>query len=299
MAVTFDSKEATSAGPQTNICILLWQTPPLNTQTMKLSLATSLLVSAGLLGTFTLGCDQHQHKHHQDHDQEHHVHHHVDPNEDLHLTEEQHRELQGSPPWLDGWESVQAWREGGGRCQTHALSADKAARVNEEVLAWIAERNGGGHPGNGGPFDRKLQTITIPTHFHIIYDDNGFYEGVPFDVQGSIDVLNAAFAPWGFQFALVTTTGPHLNSFWYNAPQGAGSTDAEVLMKTALRVGGPDAMNVYVNKADRFLGWATLPWSGTCTTSAPNVNGVSTRDGIVVKDNTGPGNAWQYGAGGT
>ena len=67
-------------------------------------------------------------------------------------------------------------------------------------------------------------------------------------------------------------------------------------MKTALRIGGPADLNIYVNKADRFLGWATMP--PVCRTNGPNKDGVNTYDGVVLKDSTGPGNGPFYGEGG-
>ena len=159
-----------------------------------------LLLLVGLLATSsTLGCAEHDHHHDHDHHQD-------------HLSPEEHRELQGSPPWLEGWASIEDFHKGSGRCHTPDLPANERGRVDEAVRAWIAEKNKG--KGRGpNRFDRQLQTISITTHFHIIHQDDGTYGGIPFDVAASMTVLNNAFAGSGFAFTLGSTTGPHRNTF--------------------------------------------------------------------------------------
>ncbi|WP_259372632.1 zinc metalloprotease [Inhella inkyongensis] len=92
-----------------------------------------------------------------------------------------------------------------------------------------------------------------------------------------INVLNNAYAGSGFSFNLVQTTRT-TNSSWYTA--GPGST-AESQMKTALRQGSADDLNIYSNNAGGgLLGWATFPSSYA---SKPK------DDGVVILFSSVPG----------
>ena len=107
--------------------------------------------------------------------------------------------------------------------------------------------------------------ITISVYVHVINQGSGIANG---DVSlrmidDQIAVLNNAYdggsvggAPTQFQFVLggVTRT---TNATWYTA--GPGSM-AEKQMKTALRQGGADTLNLYTNNpGGDLLGWATFP----------------------------------------
>jgi len=80
-----------------------------------------------------------------------------------------------------------------------------------------------------------------------------------------VDVLNRAYAgatgadaantPFRFVLSAVDRT---TNASWFEAGPG---TAAEREMKTALHIGGADALNFYTNNAGGFLlGWATFPF---------------------------------------
>ncbi|HEU4409765.1 MAG TPA: zinc metalloprotease [Polyangiaceae bacterium] len=127
--------------------------------------------------------------------------------------------------------------------------------------------------------------FTIPTFVHIIRDGNGAGDVSDAAVQGQINVLNAAFAGQtgglatntNFRFSLAGVTRTN-NSAWYTVTPGS---TAERDMKAALRVGGPETLNVYLaNVGQGLLGWATFPSSYASNPSD---------DGVVVLTASIPG----------
>ena len=205
----------------------------------------------------TLGQHQHHHSHvSHSHGHDNDIHEHDDDR--LSSTEERQRELRigGDPMKVHGWRNEREFREGGGRCQTPNPTAAEAESANRAVANWMAIKSIG-FPGHS----RLLQQATkvIPIHFHIVHRNDGTFGGVPFDVQESVNILNAAFFGYGttaaFRFELTTITGPHLNTEWYNADQAVYDTDPERVMKSTLRIGGPADLNIYVTSGGGYLGW--------------------------------------------
>ncbi len=78
------------------------------------------------------------------------------------------------------------------------------------------------------------------------------------DIASQINVLNAAYASTNWQFSLLAgATNRTSNASWYTAQPG---TTAETEMKTALRQGTADDLNIYLNNmGGGLLGWATFP----------------------------------------
>jgi hypothetical protein len=97
----------------------------------------------------------------------------------------------------------------------------------------------------------------INVYFHVI--SNGSAGNVSDQmISAQIDVLNQAFAPWGWSFNLVSTDRTS-NAAWYTMGPG---TAAEAAAKAALRQGTADDLNLYsANPGGGLLGWATFPWS--------------------------------------
>ena len=137
--------------------------------------------------------------------------------------------------------------------------------------------------------------ITIPVYFHVITDGvNGDVAQHQIDAQ--VRILNAAFAgrtggaTTSFQFVLAGVTRT-VNPAWYS--MGIQSRE-ERQAKTALRVGGAGALNVYTTDGGGFLGWATFPSSYS---SQPAM------DGVVVYSESLPGgnccDEWVYNQGDT
>lgn len=154
-------------------------------------------------------------------------------------------------------------------CATPNLPALEQLRIEREVTAKLSSLQ----PGilaTGG---------TINVYFHVINNGTGIANGDVPDSQitAQINVLNAAFASWGWSFNHVSTDRT-TNSSWYTA--GPGST-AEDQMKSALRQGTADDLNIYSNNmGGGLLGWATFPSS---------YSGNPMDDGVVVLFSSLPG----------
>jgi len=117
----------------------------------------------------------------------------------------------------------------------------------------------------------------IPVHWHRIRNPNGGGDVSDQQITDQLAVLNAAYAAAGFSFSLVSTDTT-TNEQWFIAEPGQS---ADTDMKTALRQGGSNALNIYSNGVrNGLLGWATYPWDYA---SAPSV------DGVVILYSTVPG----------
>lgn len=154
-------------------------------------------------------------------------------------------------------------------CATITPSADVQLRVESEVLAKLASLQPGVEVTGG----------TINVYWHVINNGSGLGNGDVPDSQitSQINVLNAAFASWGWSFNLAGTTRT-TNSSWYVAEPG---TTAENQMKSALRQGSADDLNIYSNNmGGGLLGWATFPSS---------YNSRPLDDGVVILFSSVPG----------
>jgi hypothetical protein len=120
-----------------------------------------------------------------------------------------------------------------------------------------------------GPHTAKTASRVIPVYVNRIYKTGAASENVSnAQVIAQIAVLNKAFAGSTFSFKLISTKNT-TNSAWYAAKIGSS---AEKAMKTKLRMGGSNALNIYLTKpTGGLLGWATFP-SGY--TSKPKEDGV-------------------------
>ena len=106
----------------------------------------------------------------------------------------------------------------------------------------------------GGALRDADESVVVPVHFHVITTGSG--DGDVSDrLAAQMDVLNAAFAPAGFAFTLASQEVVRNESWFFAA---AGSPE-EIEMKAKLRVGGPEALNIYTTNGDIYLGWATFP----------------------------------------
>jgi len=131
-----------------------------------------------------------------------------------------------------------------------------------------------------------LGATTINTYVHVIRDNNGNGAPTAQMMSDQISVLNAAYS--GYTFSVVSTDYTN-NSTWYTATHGS---TAETQMKTALRQGSADDLNVYYNNmGGGLLGWATFP---SDYASKPQMDGV-----VILSASLPGGSAAPYNLGDT
>jgi Pregnancy-associated plasma protein-A len=122
-------------------------------------------------------------------------------------------------------------------------------------------------------------SINISTYVHVINKGTGAANGDISDamIANQMAVLNAAYANTPFRFTLVSTDRT-TNATWYTA---GPDTAAELAMKTALRKGTADDLNMYFSSpGGGLLGWATFPnWYA----------GAPKDDGVVILNTSLPG----------
>ena len=126
----------------------------------------------------------------------------------------------------------------------------------------------------------------INVYFHVVYSGtSGNISNEMIDAQ--MAVLNTAFSGWGWSFNRVVTTRTN-NSTWFNGCYGS----SESAMKTALRQGSADDLNIYTcNPSNGILGYATFPSSYT---SQPKLDGV-----VLLHSSLPGGSAAPYNQGDT
>lgn len=132
---------------------------------------------------------------------------------------------------------------------------------------------------------RAPGSVNIDVYFHVINSGSGAANGDVSDQQinDQIAVLNAAYAgqtggavtPFHFTLVSIDRT---TNATWFNACDTATNERA---MKTALRRGGANTLNLYsCNPGGGLLGWATFPW---------DYRRSPTLDGVVLLYSSLPG----------
>ncbi len=98
----------------------------------------------------------------------------------------------------------------------------------------------------------------IDVHWHVINKGLRVRQGnlTQASIDSQIAVLNAAYASTGWSFNLATVDRT-TNTSWYRVTPGSA---AETAMKSALRIGSADDLNIYsANIGQGLLGWATFP----------------------------------------
>jgi hypothetical protein len=179
------------------------------------------------------------------------------------------------------WTSQEAFVQSGRRCGTVQPDAEAVAAIDREVAEFIEARGGMEANVTGG---------TINVYVHVIRRGTGIANGdVPnSQIAAQINVLNAAYAPWGWSFNLVGLNRT-TNATWYTMAPG---TTAERNAKLALRQGTADDLNLYTaNPGGGLLGWATFPSSYA---RQPRMDGV-----VVLFSSLPGGSAAPYNLGDT
>jgi hypothetical protein len=172
---------------------------------------------------------------------------------------------------IDGVQEPGSGEDAFRECGTIDQDELTAAAVQDEVDAYMSAHK----------FDTVANATggTIPVYWHVINSGSSLSQGNIPDSQitSSINVLNNAYAAYGWQFQLVQTDRT-TNASWYTAGPG---TSAERAMKPALRKGSADDLNIYSsNPGGGLLGWATFPSS---------YNSAPTQDGVVILFSSVPG----------
>jgi hypothetical protein len=166
-------------------------------------------------------------------------------------------------------------------CGTHQPSEMEAQAIEaytEQVMESLRQ---------SGRFDIEANAIkTVNVYVHIITNTSGTGNISDATIADQIDVLNDSFSgvtggvDTEFRFVLAGTTRTANNTYF---AAGYGST-AETQMKSALRQGSADDLNLYFNQPSTGeLGWATFPSSYA---SSP------LKDGVVCDWRTVPGGSF-------
>jgi len=143
----------------------------------------------------------------------------------------------------------------GRACGTRKPTAEEKQLAEERMLAQQKLDGASANPP---------AVIIVPVAFHVINKGPGVANGDVSDemIQAQMDVLNEAYAGstggavTKFKFELVSVDRT-TNADWYNMDI---SSAEESEAKAALRVGGPETLNVYTaNLGSGLLGWATFP----------------------------------------
>jgi hypothetical protein len=170
------------------------------------------------------------------------------------------------------WASPQAFLDEGGRCNTREPAPEEVAESDAIVVAFRKRYSDG-----SGNRRRRLQTVVVPLYIHVLIGSNNNNGALTEkQIADQVDVLNRSFLPdFTFELKEVTRT---VNNSWFTASVGSS---AENQFKSALRQGGPEALNLYtLLPGNGVLGWATLPSSYANRKLA---------DGVCVNFRTVPG----------
>ena len=131
-------------------------------------------------------------------------------------------------------------------------------------------------------------TATVPVYFHVV-TAGATGNVTDAEIANQIKILNQDFAgkeggaDTGFSFVLAGVTRTD-NAAWFST--GPGGTD-EHAMKSTLRQGGANALNIYSTTAGQYLGWTYLP-------DVVFKPGQTDLDGIVIDWETIPGTSTTY-----
>jgi hypothetical protein len=171
--------------------------------------------------------------------------------------------------------------EGGGVAARGGI-ADSRGNIREKVTGQVVHDMPASAKGRA-PAD---MTINVPVFFHVVTSGTAG-NLTDTQIQAQVTQMNRAYAGFfggpdtGFSFTLAGVDRTN-NATWY-ASKGAG---AEHAMKTALKTGGDNTMNVYTTSGGGYLGYAYLP---EITNTAQ-----AYLDGIVIDWKTVPGASSEY-----
>ncbi|MFV2112285.1 zinc metalloprotease [Micromonospora sp. LOL_025] len=180
---------------------------------------------------------------------------------------------------------------GGAEHEPNELTLAETREREADLAAALRER---ARFRAGAGASTMAATVTIPVVVHVIQENSTRAGGnIPDSlINSQISVLNQSFsgatggASTAFSFQLQKINRV-TNPSWYPIVQGSS---AERSMKTSLRTGGKNTLNIYLGElSDSLLGWATFP-----------TRKLSSMDGVVVLSESLPGGtATNYNQGDT
>jgi hypothetical protein len=151
------------------------------------------------------------------------------------------------------------------RCLEHNIPLSRKFEVEKEIAPFMQDvllESGG---------ESKLPKIYIPTYFHILHNGSSIDQGYVPDsmIDEQLRVLNDAFRPHRIKF-IKQRVNRVKNHEWFVGLMY--DTDVEKAVKTKLRRGGSNALNIYTSElGEVLLGYATLP---SDYTEDPKMDGV-------------------------
>ena len=171
-----------------------------------------------------------------------------------------------------------------GRSTGHAARDLVQLSGSDRLTRWLAR-----HPAASSRTAAQFASapVTIPVAFHVLRKDTTVQGGnVPRSwISAQIAVLNDSYggatggADTSFRFSL-SSVDRTTNAHWFKL----GGTGKERQMKTALKIGGPETLNIYsASLGQSLLGWSYL---------AQDANKVGVLDGVVIHYKTLPGGPW-------
>jgi len=166
------------------------------------------------------------------------------------------------------------------RCGTVDLEANEQ-EVIEQTLAKHKKYAG-----------TKTDAIVIPTVWHTVRKSDGSKGNSEEAIISSIDVINAAYAPWNIQFDLIDTT-EQLDSNWFDAP-----ATQDKPMKEATRQGGSSTLNIWSKVPSERILFFVLPLLGYATFPSDYTN-KPLEDGVVIDYESVPGGVFPFDEGDT
>jgi hypothetical protein len=217
---------------------------------MKFGKKTILALALAAVSTssFAQACDGHGHGYGHQHNQ-----HHSENDNDTDLCDDD--SPNGLSSEIDGrrtvsrfrvgnynWRTREAFEAAGARCVSSKPSL-RQVEQSDEILDDYRKRTGS---------NRRLAAAVkqIPVYFHVIKPSNGRGGDVSdAQITEQMAVLNASFqgvtaSQGDFVFTYMGTTTTQSNSF-YGATYG---TNTERNMKSSLRQGGANALNIYTSE---------------------------------------------------
>ena len=177
----------------------------------------------------------------------------------------------------ESWANQEAFVLSGRRCSTVEFDAEQIESLEADFQERIMQLHALPEAG-----------AAINVYVHVIRSSGGAGAPTATQMTNQMSVLNAAYAGLGFSFNVVSTDYSN-NDAWYTAGHG---TTAETQMKTALRKGSAQDLNVYYNNmGGGLLGWATFP---SDYASKPIMDGV-----VILSSSLPGGSAAPYNLGDT